>query len=262
MALSLDVAGRGRPLVLVHGLATTRSVWRHVVPLLARSRRVVTLDVPGFGASDPAGPGFDLGDVADGVLKGLRAARVREPFELVGHSMGGAVALTLAARAPERVRSLVLVSPAGLRPLHPLAATGLGALAAAYVPVRRAGAPLAQLAWGRRLLMIGGVVDAAALVPEEVRKLLAASGGARRTRQALRTVVEADLRGLLRDLPLPVGGVWGEGDRVIPPGGAATVMALRPGAHCEVIAGAGHISMIEQPEAFVEVLERVLAAIA
>jgi 3-oxoadipate enol-lactonase len=175
--------------------------------------------------------------------------------------MGGAVALTLAARAPQSVRSLVLVSPAGLRPLPSLVASGLGALAAAYVPVRRAGAPLARVAWGRRLLMAGGVVDGAALAPDEVRTLLTASSGATRTRQALRAVVEADLRGMLRDLPLPVGGVWGEGDRVIPPGGAATVLALRPGARCEVVPGAGHISMVERPEAFVDALERVLAAI-
>ena len=260
MAVALDVAGRGDPLVLVHGLATTRSVWRHAAPLLARRRTVVTLDVPGFGASEPAGPGFELDEVADEVLRGLRAAGVGEPFELVGHSMGAAVALTLAGAAPDSVRSLVLVSPAGLRPLPSLAANGLGVLAAAYVPLRRAASPLAEVSWGRRLLMTGGVVDGAALPPREVRTLLAASSGAKRTRHALRAVAGADLRGLLRELPMPVGGVWGEGDRVIPPGGVATLLALRPGAACEVVAGAGHISMVERPDAFVAALERVLAS--
>ena len=255
------MTGRGEPLVLMHGLATTRSIWRHVAPRLARSHRVVTLDVPGFGASPPTGPGFALDEVADAILGGLRGAGVDEPFALVGHSMGGALALTLAARSPDSVRCLVLVSPAGLRPLPALAAEGLGALAAAYIPLRRAAAPLAAVGWGRRMLMTGGVVDGAALPAAEVRALLAASSEAKRTRQALRAVVEADLRALLRDLPLPVGGIWGEGDRVIPPGGAATVMALRPAATCEVVADAGHISMIERPEAFVEALERVLAAI-
>lgn len=261
-ALALDVTGRGRPLVLVHGLATTRSVWRHAAPLLARRRRVVALDVPGFGASAPAGRGFELDAVAAAVLDGLRRAGVREPFELVGHSMGAAVALTLAGGAPGSVRSLVLVSPAGLRPLPGAVATALGGLAAAYMPLRRAASPLAGAPWGRRVLMIGGVVDGAALPAAEVRTLVAASRGATRTRQALEAVVRADLRDVLRDLPLPVGGLWGEGDRVIPPGGAATVMALRPGAACEVVAGAGHISMVERPREFVAALERVLDRIA
>jgi pimeloyl-ACP methyl ester carboxylesterase len=262
MELTVDIAGSGEPLVLVHGLATTRSVWRRVVPLLARTHQVVVLDVPGFGTSAPVGPGFDLDAVADAIGRAVREAGVGEPFQLVGHSMGGAIALTLAARAPQRVRSLVLVSPAGLRPIPALAASGLGALAAAYVPLRRLASPVARMALGRRLLMTGGVVDGAALPADEVRALLAASSGARRTREALAAVAAADLRGTLRDLPMPVGGVWGEGDRVIPPGGATTMRAMRAGAACEVVAGAGHIAMIEQPAAFVEALERVLAAIA
>jgi len=111
-ALTVDIVGRGDPLVLVHGLATTRSIWLHATPRLAATRQVVTRDVPGFGAARPVGRGFDLEDVAARVLEQLRARRVPEPFELVGHSMGGALALTLAARAPNAVRSLVLVSPA------------------------------------------------------------------------------------------------------------------------------------------------------
>ncbi len=61
---------------------------------------------------------------------------------------------------------------------------------------------------------------------------------------------------------MPVGAVWGRGDRVIPPGGAETVRGLRPDAVCEVVDGAGHISMVEQPDAFVDALERVLVAIS
>ena len=261
MGSNLDVTGRGDPIVLVHGLATTRSVWRHAAPLLARNRQVIVLDVPGFGAAAPAGRGFELAAVARAISGELRAGGVTEPYELVGHSMGAAVALTLAALQPASVRGLVLVSPAGLRPIPSLAASALGALAGLYVPLRRAGAPLADLSWGRRLLMSGGVVDGAALAPSEVRTLIGASAGAQRTRQALQAVAVADLRELLADLPLPVGGVWGEGDRVIPPGGAQTLRELRPSAACEVVAGAGHISMVEQPALFVAALERVLAAI-
>jgi 3-oxoadipate enol-lactonase len=175
--------------------------------------------------------------------------------------MGAAVALTLAACEPDAVRSLVLVSPAGLRPIPFVAAAALGLAAELYIPVRRRAAPLAGWSWGRRLLMAGGVGDGAALEPAVVRQLVGASLGARRIGPALSAVASADLRDLLAGLPMPVGAVWGRDDRVIPPGGAQTVRRLRPGAACEVVDGAGHISMVEQPDAFVEALERVLVAI-
>jgi pimeloyl-ACP methyl ester carboxylesterase len=255
----VDVSGRGDALVLVHGLATTRSIWTHATPLLVRDgRRVVTLDVPGFGGAPPAGRGFDLDAVAGRMHDELRAAGVPEPFDLVGHSMGAAVALTLAAREPRAVRRLVLVSPAGLRPLPFAACAALGMAAELYIPARRRAASLASWGWGRRLLMAGGVSDGAALTPGVVRELLGASSGARRTGPALASVAAADLRETLRALPLPVGALWGRGDRVIPPGGAHTMLALRPGAACEVIEGAGHIAMVERPEAFVAALQRVL----
>jgi pimeloyl-ACP methyl ester carboxylesterase len=260
-APALDVAGRGHPLVLLHGLATTRGIWVGVVPRLARTRRVVTLDIPGFGIAPPAGRGFALAGVADRVHAEVRAARLGGPVDLVGHSMGAAVALALAARHPDAVRSLVLVSPAGLRPLPFALAAGVGIAAELYIPVRRRAAPLAAYGWGRRLLMAGGVVDGAALHPAVVRQLVGASLGARRIGPALTAVARADLRATLSALPMPVGALWGSGDRVIPPGGLQTVLAIRPDAVCEVIEGAGHISMIERPAAFAAALDRVLVAI-
>ena len=260
--IRIDVSGHGDPLVLLHGLATTSSIWRQTVPRLAASRCVVTLDVPGFGGSAPVGRGFDLPAVAAHIARELRAAGVAEPYRLVGHSMGAAVALMLAAQEPGAVSGVVLVSPAGLRPISIAVAAALGAAAELYIPLRRRAAPLAAWPWGRRLLMAGGVVDGAALDAALVRRLVGASRGARRTGPALSAVAHADLRHLLAALPVPVGALWGRGDRVIPPGGAHTVRRLRPDAPCEVIDGAGHIAMVEQPDAFVDALERVLGAIS
>ena len=260
--LAVDVTGRGEPIVLVHGLATTGSIWRRVAPTLARSRSVVAIDVPGFGASDPAGPGFKLHAVAQRIRDGLAQAGVPEPYDLVGHSMGGAVALTLATAYPESVRGLVLVSPAGLAPVPGPLAAAVGRAAELYIPLRRYGAPLAGHPWGRRLLMTGGVIDGAALAPAEVRQLVSSSRGARRTRQALVAVAAADLRGMLADLRRPVGAIIGTGDRVVRPGTLDTIRALCPDAACEVVTDAGHISMIERPQQFVEALQRVLVEIS
>lgn len=264
MRVALEQHGDGDPLVLIHGLATTRIIWRRVLPLLTPGRRVVTLDVPGFGASPPAGPGFVLEEVAARVAAALETEGLGAdaPFDLVGHSMGGAVALTLAERHPGAVRRLVLVAPAGLRSLPRPVARVSGLLAGPLVTVRRQGAILADVPWGRRLLISPGTADPAAMPPAEVRAMLAASRGAQRIPAALATVAAADLRPTLRALGVPVGVIWGAADRIIPVAGVDTVLQERPGAPVVRIARAGHIPMMERPTAFADALDTVLAALS
>src|SRR5579863_934676 len=114
--LALDDVGTGDPLILLHGIATDRHIWDLVVPELATGRRVVTLDLPGFGGSAPVGEDFDLERVAERIVHGLTGRGIHGPLDLVGHSLGGGIAITLATAHPRLVRRLVLVAPAGLRP--------------------------------------------------------------------------------------------------------------------------------------------------
>jgi pimeloyl-ACP methyl ester carboxylesterase len=260
--LAFDDRGDGPPLVLLHGLATTRLIWRRVVPLLGDERRLLAVDVPGFGESPPAGPGFELDSVAASIDDGLAAAGVAGSYDLVGHSMGGALAVALAALRPGRVRRLVLCAPAGLRPAPMWAARGVAPLAEGAIRLRRAAAGLADPPWGRRLLLGWGVVDAAAIAPSEVRAMVGASRGASRIAPALARVASADLREALAQLPAPVGAIWGDGDRVISPARADVLRSVRPEAPVELIGEAGHIAMMERPEAFAETLERVLAKLS
>ncbi len=253
--LAFEVHGRGEPLVLVHGLATTRAIWRRVLPRLGARRRVIALDVPGFGETPPVGPGFDLDAVADAIADGLEDA----PFDLVGHSLGGALSIVLAERHPDAVRRLVLVAPAGLRPLPSVAARVAGTAAARAIPLRRRGAALADTGWGRRLLMTPGTAEPSAIPPAEVRAMLDASRGATRIAEALQSAASADLRERLRALELPVGIIWGAHDRIIP---ARGIDSIRPGAPSVLVARAGHIPMIEQPERFAAALEQVIQALS
>jgi len=257
--LAVEESGSGEPLVLIHGLATTRSIWSLVVPLLSRTRRVITLDVPGFGDSPPAGEGFELDAVASRIARGLARRGVGEPFDLVGHSLGAGVALTLAVNRTRLVQRLVLVAPAGLEPLPWPAPELLSLGVDGMLSARRALAALTDLPWGRRLLLGFAAADPAALAPGEARLIVEASCGASRTAPALATIVRADLRPLLRRTRAPLGAIWGAQDRTVPPRVARVITSLRPDADVVMLEAAGHVAMIERPQVFADALLGLLA---
>jgi len=257
--LAVEESGDGEALVLIHGLATTRHIWDRVTPALALTRRVVTLDVPGFGESAPAGPGFELEAVAQRIVRGLAARGVYAPYDLVGHSLGAAIALTLAAARPRLVRRLILVAPAGLTELSWPASVVLAAVADRLLAARRALGPLTDLRWGRRLLLGMAAADGAGIPPFYARLMIDASASSQRTSTALATVTRGDLRPLLRRTAAPLGVIWGVEDRTIRARNVALVREARRDARVTMIEHAGHVPMLERPDAFVAALEGLLA---
>jgi pimeloyl-ACP methyl ester carboxylesterase len=259
--LAIEDTGRGEPLVLIHGLATTRRIWGLVAPILAHSRRVVTLDVPGFGESAPAGPGFELEAVAQRIARGLAARGVRAPFDLVGHSLGAGVAVTLAATRPRSVRRLVLVAPAGFAAYPRPASYALAASADRLLAARRRVGALADLRWGRRMLLGLAAADGALIAPTQARLMIDASAGAQRTATAMATITRTNLVPLLRGTHTPLGVMWGADDRTVPARNVDLVRHARPDARVAIIERAGHVPMVERPEEFAAALERLLSAL-
>ena len=256
--LAVEERGQGEPLVLIHGLATTGEIWSPVVPALSERRHVVTLDVPGFGGSAPVGDGFELGAVAERIARGLAARHVRAPFDLVGHSLGAGIALTLAAQRPRAVRRLILVAPAGLVGAPPMLSRLLAAGVDGMLAARRGLAPLAELEWGRRLLLAFAAADGAAIAPTQARLMLGASANAQRTAAALLVISGADLRPTLAGLGVPLGVIWGMQDRTVPARIARRVLDARPDADVVMLERAGHVPMVERPDAFADALEGLL----
>ncbi|MDX6226038.1 MAG: lipase, partial [Frankiales bacterium] len=107
-------AGSGRPVVLLHGLASQRRFWDLVVRRLA-GLPVLALDARGHGDSDQPEAGYDLETVAADVVAATRAAGIERAC-VVGHSWGGAVALTMAARHPELVEAVVAIDGGFVQP--------------------------------------------------------------------------------------------------------------------------------------------------
>jgi len=257
--LAVEQWGEGdEPLVLIHGLATTRWIWDLVAPTLAHERRVVTLDLPGFGASPPVGEGFDPDEVADRIARGLSSRRIRGPFDLVGHSLGAMVATALAARRPATVRRLILVAPAGLDVVPPALSRLFVAGADPLLAVRRRLLPFADFQWGRKLLLAGAAADGAAIAPGIARRMVTASAGAQRTAQALEMISAGRLGALLETTDVPLGAIWGRADRTVPVVNLGALKRARPDVRVELLDGAGHVPMVERPEAFVAAMDRLL----
>lgn len=107
--------GAGPLLLLVHGMAGTAEIWQSVIEPLALRNSVIAPDFPGHGHSAPGGGDYSLGSLASG-LRDLMLTLGHERATLVGHSLGGGVALQFTYQFPEMVERLVLISSGGLGP--------------------------------------------------------------------------------------------------------------------------------------------------
>jgi pimeloyl-ACP methyl ester carboxylesterase len=118
VALHYVSAGRGDPVVLVHGWPSTWYEWRHVIPLLADGYRVIAPDLRGLGDSSRPAQGYDKKTLAADLQELLTDTLGLKQWHLVGHDWGGPVAFALAAAHPEAVRTLAIldVTPPGIGP--------------------------------------------------------------------------------------------------------------------------------------------------
>lgn len=125
--LAFAKSGKGPGVVLIHGFAGHREVWKDLAKVLAKKHTVLAVDLPGCGVSPaPVGPQVDFGAVAE-QISALVTKELKGRTVVVAHSMGGLVAVRLAARHPEQVRGLALLDA----PLLPMEGTLADALARA-----------------------------------------------------------------------------------------------------------------------------------
>jgi len=236
------------PLVLLHGIGADHGEWALTLPLFARGRRVVAMDLLGHGRSDkPAGPGVEyrIRLLADAVVDAIEALPDRpDRVDLLGHSLGGAVALDLVRRYPRLVRRLVLVDTAG----QPVGET-IDVLAASlpFVPGSYADA--------RRLLATS--VNSRFLGHPLVALAATLYKGRRKNRPQLMKLVASMAAGEdavkprdLARLPHETLVVWGDRDRIFPLAAGQRLVRGLPNARLEVLPRCGHVPPTERPVAF------------
>jgi pimeloyl-ACP methyl ester carboxylesterase len=222
-SLYYRVLGSGSPLVLLHGYGVSGHVWEHSLPYLSQQRQVFVVDLPGHGHSKLTRP-WCLREVAPLLVRWLRQMQL-PPVALMGHSMGGAIAIHMSAYAPEIVERLVLVNAAGL-PLE----TKLPVLA-----IRSA----------RSMLQPGGGRYPRSLVWDILRR-----PRLRLLWQAAQEMMSSDFRAELAKITVPTLIIWGERDILLPISLGEALSAALPHAAFVRLPDCGHRPPLAQPRLF------------
>jgi pimeloyl-ACP methyl ester carboxylesterase len=260
--VNFTIGGQGPPVVLIHGVAGRSAQWDQIVALLAETRTVVAPDLLGHGESAKPRGDYSLGAHASGIrdlLVGLNIERA----SIVGHSLGGGIAMQFAYQFPERCERLVLVSSGGLgEEVHPL-------LRAATLPGSEFVLPL--LAHPR-------VLDVASLVPRVLGRIglrtrpdltEMARGYQSLSNAEARSAFIHTLRGVIDPTgqrinasdrlylssKMPTLIVWGRRDRIIPVAHARPAHEGMPGSRLELFEDAGHFPQLDDPLRFARLLE-------
>ena len=255
------------PVILIHGLGDEADTWRHVFPCLAKNRRVVAPDLPGFGRSVALGrPTLERHANAVRALLPKAGKAI-----LVGNSLGAAIAELVAFREPGRIAALALIDgglPSDGR-LSPelLASLVPGAIERGYRAWRNDHegayrsldpyyASLAALAQEDRDFLRARVIERV-----ESETQCRAYGSSFRSYLMTAIFRSAWYARRLAALKIPLLVVWGERDRVIPLSAREPLLALRPDARAETVPESGHLPHQERPKETAEILGRFFAAV-
>ena len=253
-------AGSGPLVVLLHGIAGSSETWAGVIPTLAERFTVLAPDLLGRAASPASTGDFSLGAYAN-LVRDVMEALGHRRGNIVGHSLGGGVAMQFAYQFPDRCQRLVLVSSGGLgRELHPLlraaalpgaemalpwlSAVGDHAVRALVHSLRRVGfRASADLEESWRSFASLRDPEARRAFIHTVREIIDVGG---------QRVCAYDLLYLTEELPTLI--VWGEDDPLIPKAHAVEAHGRMPGSRLEVFPKAGHFPYRDDPLRFVKTL--------
>lgn len=256
------VAGSGPPLVLIHGIGDNSATWLPIITHLARRHLVIAPDLLGHGESDKPRADYSIAAYANGVRDLLGVLGIQRAT-LVGHSLGGGVAMQFAYQFPERTERLVLVGSGGSGPevshvLRMLTLPGSQALLHLLrLPTARW--QISMVVAALRALGTSLGQDA----PDLLRVIDALPDATARAAfiRTLRSAV--DWRGQMITMldrcylthGMPTLLVWGSRDAVIPVGHAHRAHAAMPGSQLEIFDGAGHFPFHTDPRRFVDTVE-------
>jgi pimeloyl-ACP methyl ester carboxylesterase len=261
--------GTAPVLWLIHGIGDSSRTWESVIPLLACDHTVVAPDLLGHGASDKPRADYSIGGFANG-MRDLQVVLGVERATIVGHSLGGGVAMQFAYQFPERVERLVLVASGGLGAevnpiLRAAAVPGASyAIAASSRPFVRN----AVVGLGRRLARLGVMdrndVEDVAVIWEGLRDESTRKAFLRTLRAVIdvrgQAVTSHDRLYLAADVPVLL--VWGDKDPMVPVTHAARAAEALPHAQLSIVPKSGHMPHRSAPASFASTVASFVASTA
>ncbi|MGZ4808336.1 MAG: alpha/beta fold hydrolase [Thermoanaerobaculia bacterium] len=217
-------AGTGTPVVLIHGLGGSSDWWRYTIPALEKTHTVAAVDLIGFGRNRfflrKSSLPLSFGQLAALMVRWIETSFDR-PVHLAGNSMGGHVAIHIAALRPDLIRSLVLVDSSG-------------------IPFElKPGMHLENIVVPRGMLSFARVLARDAF-----------RSGPTAITVAFARLLRDDARPMMRTLKMPVLLLWGDRDPLVPLPYAEKIRKEIPQAKLVVVPRAGHVPMWENPEVF------------
>lgn len=257
------VAGKGEPLLLIHGLGSSIIPWHHNIEALAQHFRVYAMDLPGHGLSEkPNGTNRYTLDESVQFLHAFCERLQLDQVNLLGRSMGGLLAFAFALRYPERVKKLVVSGSAGIGrevgfPLRILTLPLLGEFLAQPKP-KRTRRTWEWLFYDKKLVPADLVREDQAIqaLPGNAEALLEIARYGINVWGQKKHIVITDS---LRELHVPVLVLWGRNDRVIPISHALIATQLIPNARYHIFEDCGHYPQIEKAEEFNRVVLEFLS---
>lgn len=264
--VTFHLMGEGPPVLLVHGITSSSRTWKSVMPRLAENHMVIAPDLLGHGRSAKPQGDYSLGGYASG-MRDLLVALDIPKATVVGHSLGGGIALQFGYQFPDRISRLVLVDTGGIgHEVNP-------ALRAAALPGAEFVLPLLfsptlhDITLKVRNMLAGVGLHGSADVEgvAEGFASLTKADARRAFVHTVRSVIDptgqrvsaADRLYLTREIPSMI--IWGDHDRIIPVSHAELAHELMPGSRLEIFPGAGHFPFNDDPDRFIRLLEDFIA---
>jgi pimeloyl-ACP methyl ester carboxylesterase len=247
--------GSGPPLMFIHGLSGCWQNWLENIPYFARHRRIIAVDLPGFGQSEMPAEEISIKGYA-ATIDALMTELEIETAQIVGNSMGGFIGAELAIQHPARVERLVLVAAAGLsiEYIRTQRTQGLRHRAenVAFFYVGWLASRSHTVVGRRRLRSALMLLVAAhpARLPAALTIEQVAGSGKPGFSDALDAMCGYPLRDRLEKITCPTFIVWGDKDRLVPVRDAAIFEELIPDARAVVYTDTGHVVMMERPARF------------
>ncbi|MCV7412525.1 alpha/beta fold hydrolase [Mycobacterium florentinum] len=252
--------GMGPAVVLLHGMASSWQWWLENIPALAQQHRVIAVDLPGFGQSDPLPAPAEMATHARTVLDLLTELGI-ESATVTGHSMGGLVAIEMFKADPRRTSRLILVDSGGVPMSERRLAVILVVLRLCSAILRRRFVrhALATRMWVRRIALRAALRDPRVMSAQLAAMTMPTFGGPGSV-DAIPAAARSVHATVPESITCPVLLVWGEHDVVVSPKSAYQMHDKLPDCELAVFSDSGHCPMVEFPDRFNDLALNFLAA--